>query len=94
MGLKELGCEDVDWIRLTADWIQWRTLVNTVMRRRDAMKCDCQLLKENSAPWNYAYFSAGLIGGCVKFQLLQAGNSKLPNEDFTEGGCLVEYCAV
>jgi hypothetical protein len=26
--LKEIGCQDVDWIRMTQDRVQWRALVN------------------------------------------------------------------
>jgi len=29
MGLKETGGEGVDWIHLTQDWHQMRTLINT-----------------------------------------------------------------
>jgi hypothetical protein len=32
MNLKELGC--VDWIQLAQDRVQWRALVNTVMKFR------------------------------------------------------------
>jgi hypothetical protein len=31
MDLKETGCEDVDWIHLTQDTVQWLALANTVM---------------------------------------------------------------
>jgi len=31
MNLREIGCEDVDWIHLAQDRDQWRDDVNTVM---------------------------------------------------------------
>jgi hypothetical protein len=31
MNFKEIGCEDVNWIRLAQDKSQWRALINTVM---------------------------------------------------------------
>jgi hypothetical protein len=31
MDLKRIMCEDVDWIRLAQDRVQWWTLVNMVM---------------------------------------------------------------
>jgi hypothetical protein len=31
---KEIGWEDMDWMHLTRDRIQWRTVVNTVMNLR------------------------------------------------------------
>jgi hypothetical protein len=31
MGLRDIGCNDVDWIDLAEDRDQWRALVNTVM---------------------------------------------------------------
>jgi hypothetical protein len=31
MGLRKIGCEDVDWIHLAHIRIQWWPLVNTVM---------------------------------------------------------------
>jgi hypothetical protein len=31
MDLKETGCEDVDWIHLAQDRVQWWVLVNVVM---------------------------------------------------------------
>jgi hypothetical protein len=34
MYLNEIGCEDVNWIHLARDRVQWRTLVNTVMKLR------------------------------------------------------------
>jgi hypothetical protein len=34
MELKEICCEDVDWIHLAQDKDQWRALVNTVMNLR------------------------------------------------------------
>jgi hypothetical protein len=30
--LKETRCEGVDWTRVTKFWVQWRDLVNTVMK--------------------------------------------------------------
>jgi hypothetical protein len=32
--LKEVGCDDVDWIHLAQDKVQWRFLVNAVMNLR------------------------------------------------------------
>jgi hypothetical protein len=32
MNLKEIGFEDVDWIHLAQDTVQWRAFVNTIMR--------------------------------------------------------------
>jgi hypothetical protein len=29
--LKEIRCEDVEWIHLVLDWGKWQSLVNTVM---------------------------------------------------------------
>jgi hypothetical protein len=34
MDLKEIECEDVDWIHLAQDRFQWRTLVNMGMNLR------------------------------------------------------------
>jgi len=34
MDLREMGSEVVNWIHLTQDRDQWRTLVNTVMNLR------------------------------------------------------------
>jgi hypothetical protein len=34
MELKEIRYEDVDWIHLAKDGVQWRALVNTVMNNR------------------------------------------------------------
>jgi len=34
MNLRNIGWEGVDWIRMTRDGVQWRTLVNTVMNIR------------------------------------------------------------
>jgi hypothetical protein len=31
MNLREIACEDVDWMHLAQDRDQWRALVNTVM---------------------------------------------------------------
>jgi hypothetical protein len=31
MDLKEIGCENVYWVRLAYNRIQWRTVVKTVM---------------------------------------------------------------
>jgi len=35
MDLKEIWCEDVDWINLAQDREHWRALVNTVMNLRE-----------------------------------------------------------
>jgi hypothetical protein len=32
--LREIGCDDVDWMDLAQDRDQWRALVNTVMNLR------------------------------------------------------------
>jgi hypothetical protein len=29
---EEVGCETVDWIHLAQDRVQWRALVNTIMK--------------------------------------------------------------
>jgi hypothetical protein len=34
MDRREIGSEDVDWIRFLEDWDRWRALVNTVMNLR------------------------------------------------------------
>jgi hypothetical protein len=34
MGIKEIGCDDMDWIHLAKDRDQKRALVNTVMKLR------------------------------------------------------------
>jgi hypothetical protein len=34
MGLREIGIDDVNWIRLAQDRVQWRAFVNTVMNLR------------------------------------------------------------
>jgi hypothetical protein len=34
MDLREMGCEDMDWIELTKDRDRWRALVNAVMKLR------------------------------------------------------------
>jgi hypothetical protein len=31
MDLKETGCENVEWIKLAQDRVQWQSFVNTVM---------------------------------------------------------------
>jgi hypothetical protein len=31
MNLKEIGYEDVDWIQLAQDRVQWQNVVNTVI---------------------------------------------------------------
>jgi hypothetical protein len=30
--VKEVACEDVDWIHLAQDWVKWRTFVNMVIK--------------------------------------------------------------
>jgi len=32
--LKEIACEGMDWIQLAQDGVQWRALVNAVMKLR------------------------------------------------------------
>jgi hypothetical protein len=34
MDLREIGCDDIDWIDLAQNRDQWRALVNTVMNLR------------------------------------------------------------
>jgi hypothetical protein len=34
MDLREIGCDDMDWIDLAQDRDQWRALVNTVVNLR------------------------------------------------------------
>jgi hypothetical protein len=34
MGLREIGCDGMDWIDLAQDRDKWRALVNTVMNLR------------------------------------------------------------
>jgi hypothetical protein len=34
MDLGEVGCDDVDWVHLAENMIQWRALLNTVMNLR------------------------------------------------------------
>jgi len=34
MNPKETGCEDVDWIRLTQERVQWRDVLNKEMHLR------------------------------------------------------------
>jgi len=34
MDLRQIGCEDVDWIHLPQDRDHWRAVVNTVMNLR------------------------------------------------------------
>jgi hypothetical protein len=34
MDLREIGIDEVNWIRLAQDRIQWRAFVNTVMKLR------------------------------------------------------------
>jgi hypothetical protein len=34
MDLREVGCEDMDWIELVQDRDRWRTLVNAIMNLR------------------------------------------------------------
>jgi hypothetical protein len=34
MDLREIGCDDIDWIDLAQDRNQWRTLVNTAINLR------------------------------------------------------------
>jgi hypothetical protein len=33
--LKEMGCEEVDWIYMARDRVQWMVLVTTVINRLD-----------------------------------------------------------
>jgi hypothetical protein len=37
MDLREIGWEDVNWIRLAQDMYQWRALVNSVMKFQVAL---------------------------------------------------------
>jgi hypothetical protein len=34
MDHKEIRCEDVDWVHMAQDRVQWRAAVNTVMNNR------------------------------------------------------------
>jgi hypothetical protein len=34
MGLREIGIDGANWIRLAQDTVQWRAFVNTVMNLR------------------------------------------------------------
>jgi hypothetical protein len=34
MGLRKIGIDEANWIRLVQDRVQWRTFVNTVMNLR------------------------------------------------------------
>jgi hypothetical protein len=34
MDLTQIEYEDMNWINLAQDWVQWRALVNTVMNLR------------------------------------------------------------
>jgi hypothetical protein len=34
MDLREIGCDDMDWIDLAQNRDQWRALVNTIMKLR------------------------------------------------------------
>jgi len=36
MVLREIGCEDVDWIHLSQDRVKWQAVVDTVMNLRIA----------------------------------------------------------
>jgi CRISPR/Cas system-associated protein Cas7 (RAMP superfamily) len=38
MDLREIGCENVDWIRLAENRDRWKALVNTVMNLSDSVK--------------------------------------------------------
>jgi hypothetical protein len=58
MVLREIGCENVNWIRLAEDRDRWRALVNTVMDFSDSIKwwkilewlSNYWLFKKGSAP--------------------------------------------
>jgi len=39
IGLKETGCEDMEWIHLAQNSDKWRTVVNTVMKLGVSYKC-------------------------------------------------------
>jgi hypothetical protein len=43
MDLKETGGEDVDWIHLSQEMVQWKAFMNMVMNLRDPKKVECFL---------------------------------------------------
>jgi hypothetical protein len=60
MVFREIGCENVNWIRLAQDRDRWRALVNTVMNLSDSRKwwkflewlSNYWFFKKGSAPWS------------------------------------------
>jgi len=56
VGSRGTEYEDVDWILLAQDRVQWQTVVNMVMncKRHKIFKqlYDCQLLSKNSVVWS------------------------------------------
>jgi hypothetical protein len=43
MNLQGVECDDVNWIHLAQDMVQWRGTVNTLMDIRAAQKLDISL---------------------------------------------------
>jgi hypothetical protein len=61
MGLKEIGCELVDWIKLTQDIVQWWVLVNTAIDRLVYIQWEIssatkKLQTSENTPWTVQYY--------------------------------------
>jgi hypothetical protein len=52
MDLRETAFEDVDWIHLAQNLNQWWALGFCKRGPVSLLLSDCQLLKNDSAPWN------------------------------------------
>jgi hypothetical protein len=66
--LKEIGCEDMYWIQLSQDRVQWRTPVNPSGPIKSEVfhnqLNDCQHLKKDSDHWSWLHY-VGYHPGCI-----------------------------
>jgi calcineurin-like phosphoesterase family protein len=62
---KDTGCEDVEWIQLAQDRVQWQHLVSIIMNSQITVKTgdflyqlgDYQLLRKATASWTHKYIT-------------------------------------